>query len=587
MAASRYLRVIASDTAVPALQAMLADAAVSDLALYVLQQIPGAAAGRALVQAAGTTSGATRMAVIAALGDRQETSAVPVLMPLLKQPEYREAAATALGRIGSDEAVAALEAALAGAPADFKAHVAAAILAGRGQPARGDQPEWRPSALRDARRGHDAAGPHTQGSRHREDHARGKVAGPLLLDMLGGSDPIQREAAVARIREVFEPDAIGPVCALLPRLPEASSGPGAGRARGLSRGRVLPTILQAAGSNAVDVRIAAMKALESTGGASVVPLLVDTAARTRGDEQAAARSALGMLKGRAVDEALLDMLAKNPAEAVARELLLAVADRQYFAAKPAVAAALTSPSQTIRVQALKTLRVIGTPSDIPAVLDALLKAGDEVERAEAEQTAAALAQKMSNPDGRAGEVRTRLGIETRSGSAGASDRRSAAHWRSQHAAAAAHRARERRPLVVDAAVGAITAWPTSAARDDILRLAHDLEERDASAAGDQRARARGRPRSVSRALRGGRGPEAGSRVGVAPGGKEARAGRACAVPMPGGSGPGKQVPAGASRSEAEAQATVDTIRKRMAGGRGGIPVGQGGDTGEQEHLRRV
>ena len=57
-------------------------------------------------------------------------------------------------------------------------------------------------------------------------------------------------------------------------------------------------VLQAAGSNLVNVRIAAMQALESTGGASVVPLLLETAARTRGDDQAAARSTLGMLKGR-------------------------------------------------------------------------------------------------------------------------------------------------------------------------------------------------------------------------------------------------------------------------------------------------
>ena len=330
MAASRLLREIASDTAVPALQALLADAAVSDPALFVLRQIPGAAAGRALVQAAGSTGGAMRMAVIAALGDRRETSAVPVLMPLLKQPEYREAAATALARIGNDEAVAALEAALAGAPADFKAHVSAAILAGADSLLAATNQSGAPRLYEMLCADTTLPVPVRRAAAIGRINARGKVAGPLVLDMLSGSDPIQREAAVARIREVFEPDAIGPVCALVPRLPEATQVPVLAALASYPAGAVLPAILQAAGSNAVDVRIAAMKALESTGGASVVPLLVDTAARTRGDEQAAARSALGMLKGRAVDEALLDMLAKNPTEAVTRELLLSVADRQYI-----------------------------------------------------------------------------------------------------------------------------------------------------------------------------------------------------------------------------------------------------------------
>ena len=56
----RYLRVIAGDTAVPALQAMLADDRSADLALYVLQQIPGPAAEDALVQALKTTRGDAR-----------------------------------------------------------------------------------------------------------------------------------------------------------------------------------------------------------------------------------------------------------------------------------------------------------------------------------------------------------------------------------------------------------------------------------------------------------------------------------------------------------------------------------------------
>ena len=54
MTACRYLRLIAGDTAIPPLEAMLAEAQSADMALYALQQIPGAAAEAALVRAVKT-----------------------------------------------------------------------------------------------------------------------------------------------------------------------------------------------------------------------------------------------------------------------------------------------------------------------------------------------------------------------------------------------------------------------------------------------------------------------------------------------------------------------------------------------------
>ena len=91
MAAIRHLRVIGSDGAVPALQAMLADERSADMAMYALQQIPGGAADTALMQALTTTTGATRTAVIAALGERRVLAAVPALAALLQQPAFGRA----------------------------------------------------------------------------------------------------------------------------------------------------------------------------------------------------------------------------------------------------------------------------------------------------------------------------------------------------------------------------------------------------------------------------------------------------------------------------------------------------------------
>jgi len=473
MAAIRHLRVIGSDGAVPALQAMLADERSADMAMYALQQIPGGAADTALMRALTTTTGATKTAVIAALGERRVPAAVPALVPLLQQPAFGRAAAFTLGRIGDERAAAALVASYPAASADLKPIVASSILAcadrwlaaknaaaalGLYQPLSSDASL--PVALRRAA---------TMG----KISASGSGGPALLLDLLKGSDGDMQDAAIARVADVVAPDAIGPVCALLPQLPETAQVQLLAVLSGYPEALVLPTVLRAARSSALPVRLAAMNALESAGNPSVVPFLAEKAADTRGPEQAAARSALGMLKGRAVDEAILALLTQKPTDAVAGEMLLAIADRLIFAAKPAVAASLTSPSADVRAQALRTLRAIGTPSDTSAVLDLLLKSADESERGEAENTTAALAQKVANSIGRSREVKARLATEK------APDARvrlfNVLPLIGDNSALPVLRAalQDGNAEVRDAAVRALAAWPTSAARDDMVRLARD------------------------------------------------------------------------------------------------------------------
>ena len=472
MAACRHLRVIGSAAAVAPLQAMLADPGSADMALYALQGIAGAAVDQALIAALPTSAGATTIAIVAALGERKATAAIPVLVPLLQQPALANAAAIALGRIGGDAAVA-LVAAYPGAPTGLKAVLASSILecADSRLAAKDAQAALRlyeplasdrslPVALRRAA---------TIG----RISAAGSGSTAVLLETLGGSDGDLREAAISRIAAVIAPDGIAAVCARMPNLPEPAQVQVLAVLADYPADRVLPTVLEGARSGSLAVRIAALKALATTGGASVVPLLAETAARTRGPEQAAARATLGALKGRPVDDAVVTLLGQTPSERVESELLMAIADRRIFPAKPAVAARLTADSPRIRVQALRSLRTIGTPSDIPAVLDGLLAAAEEVEQAEAETTVAALAQKMGNLDGRSRVVRARL----------AAEKEPAARVRligvlpliGDTSALPALRAAlvDGSAQVVDAAVRALADWPTSAARDDILRLARD------------------------------------------------------------------------------------------------------------------
>jgi HEAT repeat protein len=472
MTAARYLRVIAADTAVPALQAMLADERLADMAIYVLGKMPGPAADKALVQALATTAGATKTAVIATLGERRSLAAVSALAPLLKTPAFAAPAVTALGSIGGAEANQALSAALPTSSGELKPTVASAMMQCAEQALASKNAD---SALKlyDAVFA-DAALP---ASIHRAAAvgritAAGDGAPAALLAFLGGTDAWLQQVAAGKIREVFKPENIGQVCGLMPKLPDLAQVQVLAALSGYPRERVLPTVLGAMKSQSLPVRLAAMKALETVGDESALTLLLETAARARGTEQAAARAALGLLKG-PVDVRLMDLLSKSPSAEIEGEVLLAVADRRIYVAKPAVAARLSSTSDRTRVQALRALRAVGTPSDIPAVLDIIMKAEDGPERSEAEATISALAQKVVNSENRAGVLRMRmmtekdparrvrlLGVLPLIGDPGSLQ-------------VLRQALNDGNAEIHDAAVRALCAWPTPTARDDVFRLARD------------------------------------------------------------------------------------------------------------------
>ena len=472
MAACRMLRIIGSERSVPVLEPLLLDTDAADMALYALAKIPSPAVDRALLQTLPKAEGATKTAIIAALGDRKSKEAIPALVPLLKRDGADAAsAALALGEIGGSASADALSAFLPGAPPGVKPKAASALMkcAEAFLYAKNARAALRiydsilndrsiPAAIR-------------EGAMIGRISSSGSAAASVLMDQLKGPDTDMQEAAIAKISEVIKPDAIDPVCGLLPSLSPAAQVQVLAVLSGYPKERVLATIVKAAGNEALPVRVAAIKALETVGDASVVPLLAGTAARTRGAEQIAARGALGLLKGKPVDEAVLALYAQKPPEEIQGELLLAIAERRMYAAKNMVAAAAQSPVPRIRTQALRALRSIGTPSDISGILDLLVKSADDAERIEVETTIAALAQKIANPENRSAAVKTRLGVEKDPVARARLLR--VLHRIGDDSSLPLLRAAlgETNPDIVDAAARALSAWPTTSARDDVIELA--------------------------------------------------------------------------------------------------------------------
>ncbi|HPI74281.1 MAG TPA: HEAT repeat domain-containing protein, partial [bacterium] len=108
------LSVIGSEASAPTLSKMLKDEKTADMARYALERIPGKKITDALHKALGSSRGLTRIGIINTLGQRAEAGSAAALIKLLNHsdPAVVAASASALGKIGTLAAVAALEQAL-------------------------------------------------------------------------------------------------------------------------------------------------------------------------------------------------------------------------------------------------------------------------------------------------------------------------------------------------------------------------------------------------------------------------------------------------------------------------------------------
>jgi len=102
---------------VPAVSKLLAKPELVDVAIYALVNNRSPEAAKALRDAVAKASGNARVALVQALGERRDATAVAVIQPLLTaDAETARAAATALGMIGTKDAAQALVAAKTTAP---------------------------------------------------------------------------------------------------------------------------------------------------------------------------------------------------------------------------------------------------------------------------------------------------------------------------------------------------------------------------------------------------------------------------------------------------------------------------------------
>jgi len=471
MAACRSLSLVGGAEAVPVLAALALEPKTTDAARYALERIPGAEAEQALIGALDKTAGDVRRGIVFSLGARKSAAAVPALALLAagKDTAFAADAIKALGRIGGPEAAKALGAALGKASPALRSDIASALLASAESAAAGGDKAGA-AAL------YDKIYAANVSVVSRQAAFKGKLtvapdAPGLILKALSGKDVALHAPALALVPKVFAAGDVGRVAELMPGLPADAQIQFVGLLAGYPAEAARPTLLSAAESPSVNLRLAALRALAWAGDGKSVLFLANKAAKTSGAEQDAAREALARMKGLDVDAAVLEHLGKSADDAVKAELVAAASARRVAGAKPALMGLVASGSPALKAKAAAALRTLSVQADIPALLALLGGLGDEAAREAMQETVAAVARTNPRELARSGEVKARLGAE-KDPQKRADLLRVLGKTGDDSALALVRKALgDPDATVADAAVRALAEWPTITARDDILDVA--------------------------------------------------------------------------------------------------------------------
>jgi HEAT repeat protein/type 1 glutamine amidotransferase len=383
--AIRRLAAIGTAASVPVLVKLLGDPALTTLACFALERIPGGAADRALLDALPRISPVPRVQVINTLGSRRSSAAVPALTRTLgdADPAVRRASIVALGHIGGPAAVSALLAAHDRIDPSEQTAVSEALLQCADQLDAGGRPG-------EAERLYDRlARPQVPGHVRRAAARativrRGAAGVPLLVDQLNGDDAQAQAMALLLIRDL---DGVGVTTAIASRL--STLTPGA-RVRAITaladRGdpAAAPGIRTVPDGEHSGVRLAILRALGRLGDHSDLPRLLSAAAADDPELAAVARGSLASLPGTGADAVLLRLVEQGDAatRAVAIE---ALGRRGHAPSTPALVRAAGGTEPSLRRAAFRALGDTAAASDVPALVHLLARTTDPGEILAAER----------------------------------------------------------------------------------------------------------------------------------------------------------------------------------------------------------
>lgn len=474
--ACQQLYVIGTEEQVPTLAPLLTDPELSHLARYALQVIPGAVAEKALAGTLAGASGDLKAGIINTMR-RRGADAVALYDGALDDPHpaVRQAAAEALGALGTVEAVQRLGQRLyKGEEATQRVLTDAFLRAAAGLSGAGDNTR---------------AGEMFQLIYRRDESkavrmaalagwAKADPAGALAeIRSLALSDDAEWAAQAMGYVRTLEADGATAVFVRLLDNPGLSGDNRALLIKALAdRGDPLaqPAVIDAMESENESVRMAAMEGLAVFGGAPSAVRLATEAARASGAFRLTARRSLAALPGPDVDAAIIAALDMAESD-VAVELLRALGDRGATGATGALLNAAGDADTEVSKAALEALAKVGTSASQGAVIALLPGINSEITRTAAERTLAVLALKSESESGRAAALHQAL-----SNSADPATQGSLVRVLGEVGDPASLPVIERalnaeNEEVRHAAVHALANWPGTEPRDTLLRIAETTD----------------------------------------------------------------------------------------------------------------
>lgn len=360
------LRVVGTAECVPAVAKLLTDPEVAHMAVYCLGRMDVPEVGKALQDALGKTTGDIQAGILNALADRGQVSIAGECVKLLQADNVTvaKAAARALGRLGAFDVVAPLRKARENAPAALQTEINNALLCTAELLSRKD--DSRAVEIYKEFTSEDFSEP-LRFAALRGLALTDNAADEYLADVIAYADHRQRRYVISLINLVDGAKATQKFASTLAHL-DPDEQVILLRALG-ARGDTVATraLIGAAKGDQEPVRIAALEALGTAGDASALPTLATAAASSQGLAQQIARASLVKLSGDAVDSGLLK-LARDGQAPTQVEAIRALAGRGAMAAVPMLLEAARDSDGQVRTAAIHSLGTLAEADHLDSMV---------------------------------------------------------------------------------------------------------------------------------------------------------------------------------------------------------------------------
>ena len=467
----RQLWYIGTADSIPAIAGLLLDEQTADMACYAIGQNQSPEAGRALHHALDKAPPKVQVRIINLLGDRRDSESVESLGRRVfgADKEIAEAAAVALGKIGTEQAGKILVEARTKGGADLRLAATDAYLRcaerlvdeGRKEQALAIYKELAGAQEQGLVRSAAVKGLADVG---------GRDAVGLVVAAMRDEDRMVRTTAAGCVRTMQGAGVTELFAAELSKMPPGEQVLLIGALADRGDPNALRAMTAAAGSRNADVRRAAMGAVGKLGDAGSVEFLVEAAAKNAdAGEKTAALNSIRMLRGNGVDDAIVKAMQKSE-PGLRAELIEALFDRNAGGSVPAMLKEAASSDVKVRTAAFKALGRLADRKDLPAMVKLLVDLPGEGGRREAEKAAIAVSRRIAGESKQSEVVLAALAAESRAPVKCSLLRVLGGVANGPALQAVQNGLKDADPQVRDTAVRELANWPDAAATEAVLGI---------------------------------------------------------------------------------------------------------------------